>query len=231
MALFWRGLLCHLARPGGDPERGFFGMGGVEVARAQTIRIPRHVSVDSACLQAISGPGSRVWIAPLTVAQTGVECASLGPGASGNAQGPTHSRVGLVLMGVFRVTPVRAPTGFGGGRALSRVNGAHWHSVATLWKVFHVQFVALGGDVGKSETANLSGLMSVDSTCFRPTNWQCRITPRTVLQIGVCVSSLSKGRFVMMRSDAVERIARSLSTLRLYTSFLTLDGDLAGNQT
>jgi len=54
------GLLGHLVRPGGDPERGFLGMGGAEVARAQTTNMPSLVSVDSACFQLTSGPGSRV---------------------------------------------------------------------------------------------------------------------------------------------------------------------------
>ncbi len=39
------GLLCHLARPGSDPERGFLGMGRAEIIRAQTIHTPSLVSV------------------------------------------------------------------------------------------------------------------------------------------------------------------------------------------
>jgi hypothetical protein len=54
------GLSCHLARPGRVPERGFLGMGRAGVARAQTTNTPGLVSVDSACLQPTSGPGSRV---------------------------------------------------------------------------------------------------------------------------------------------------------------------------
>src|ERR1039457_5611227 len=54
------GLECHLPLPGGDPERGSLGMVGTEVARAQTTNMPSFVSVDSACLQPTSGPGSRV---------------------------------------------------------------------------------------------------------------------------------------------------------------------------
>ena len=39
---------------------GFGGMGGAEVARAQTIDIPRLVSVDLVCRQPTSGPRPRV---------------------------------------------------------------------------------------------------------------------------------------------------------------------------
>ena len=61
--------LGHLARSGGDPERGFSETGRAEVVRAQTMHIPSLASVDSGCLQAISGPGSRPRTASLTAAQ------------------------------------------------------------------------------------------------------------------------------------------------------------------
>jgi hypothetical protein len=83
------GLECHLPRPGGDPERGSSGMVGTEVARAQTTNMPSFVSVDSACLQLTSGPGSRVSDRPSDRATHG----STGP-SPGDGSVSRHTQAG-----------------------------------------------------------------------------------------------------------------------------------------
>jgi hypothetical protein len=53
-------LLCHFARPSGDPGRDLPRMGQAKVATSQTTTAPSFVSANSTCLQPTSGPGSTV---------------------------------------------------------------------------------------------------------------------------------------------------------------------------